>query len=423
MYNQYIYEKKINEEKLKQIENEKQKHFQKIYLKKRDKLSRQYNQKIHSFMLKLVSEMEPTKNGYFDRHNIKEIRSDKRINSSHKKKRYIKERIYSYNPKNTIKKKEIKITSLSNMKNNDNTLTNNELPKMKFRKKNDFERIKENLLKRDGIEFDEKLLKKLSDKHKKYISKQTYSFLKTNENNNMSEPNNKIYQINKGQNIILEQKDNNLKTEKWNDNQKYAIFKNKILNSKLIIDITNNEKYQNRTFYQALMQSLLFNNNSNNTTKNKFTKIKPVLSPCYRVNKISNKRTAKDKEEKIYANSINFYQEHLKQFDKLFQKQKELNKNYSLSEESSDMSINDNGQKEIIKKIITLHYPLLREKNIDKKDELKNNLEYLKKLCIEKKKIVYRKEEKEKEDNNNEIINYIIERKNNKSNKNKKYAY
>ena len=32
MYNQYIYEKKINEEKLKQIENEKQKHFQKIYL-------------------------------------------------------------------------------------------------------------------------------------------------------------------------------------------------------------------------------------------------------------------------------------------------------------------------------------------------------------------------------------------------------
>ena len=248
MYNQYIYEKKINEEKLKQIENEKQKHFQKIYLKKRDKLSRQYNQKIHSFMLKLVSEMEPTKNGYFDRHNIKEIRSDKRINSSHKKKRYIKERIYSYNPKNTIKKKEMKITSLSNMKNNDNTLTNNELPKMKLRKKNDFERIKENLLKRDGIEFDEKLLKKLSDKHKKYISKQTYSFLKTNENNNMSEPNNKIYQINKGQNIILEQKDNNLKTEKWNDNQKYAIFKNKILNSKLIIDITNNEKYQNRTF-------------------------------------------------------------------------------------------------------------------------------------------------------------------------------
>ena len=239
----------------------------------------------------------------------------------------------------------------------------------------------------------------------------------------MSDSNNKIYQINKGKNIILEQKDNNLKTEKWNDNQKYAIFKNKILNSKLIIDITNNEKYQNRTFYQALMQSLLINNNSNNTTKNKFTKIKPVLSPCYRVNKISNKRTAKDKEEKIYANSINFYQEHLKQFDKLFQKQKELNKNYSLSEESSDMSINDNGQKEIIKKIITLHYPLLREKNIDKKDELKNNLEYLKKLCIEKKKIVYRKEEKEKEDNNNEIINYIIERKNNKSNKNKKYAY
>ena len=231
--------------------------------------------------------------------------------------------------------------------------------------------------------------------------------------------------MNKREKVVLEQ-NNNKKNEEWNKNQKYALFKNKLLNSKLIIDITNNEKYQNKTFYQGLIHSLLMHKNINNSSQNKIKKIKPFATPSYHINKILNKRTKKDKDkdEKSYTNSINFYQDRLKKFDKLFHKQKEEDKTYSLSEESSDSSINDNGHKEIIKKIITLHYPLLKEKNINKSDELKNNLQYLKKMFIQDKKEVFPDEEYIKiKKNDSEIFNYLMVRKKNEFEKKNKYVF
>ena len=419
MYNEYIYEKKLNEEKQKQIEIEKQNHFRKMYLKKRDKLSRQYNKKIHTFMIKLLSDMEPIKKSYFARQKKQEIISKKGTN----KKSILTERIHSYSPSINQNKQEKKKTFFSPLKNIDNqTINFFELPKMTFSKKSDFERIKENIARREGKEFDEKYLKKLNDKYKKYISKQTFSFLKTNQNNNTNDSINKIYTVNKSEKIVLEQ-NNNKKNEEWNKNQKYALFKNKLLNSKLIIDITNNEKYQNKTFYQGLIHSLLMHKNINNSSQNKIKKIKPFVTPSYHINKILNKRTKKDKDkdEKSYTNSINFYQDRLKKFDKLFHKQKEEDKTYSLSEESSDSSINDNGHKEIIKKIITLHYPLLKEKNINKSDELKNNLQYLKKMFIQDKKEVFPDEEYIKiKKNDSEIFNYLMVRKKNEFEKKNK---
>ena len=422
MYNEYIYEKKLNEEKQKQIEIEKQNHFRKMYLKKRDRLSRQYNKKIHSFMIKLLSEMEPIKKSYFARQKKQETISKKGAN----KKSILTERFHSYSPTINQNKQEKKKTFFSPLKNIDNqTINFFELPKMNFSKKSDLERIKENIARREGKEFDEKYLKKLNDKYKKYISKQTFSFLKTNQNNNTNDSINKIYTVNKSEKIVLEQ-NNNKKNEEWNKNQKYALFKNKLLNSKLIIDITNNEKYQNKTFYQGLMHSLLMHKNINNSSKNKIKKIKPFATPSYHINKILNKRTKKDKDkdEKSYTNSINFYQDRLKKFDKLFHKQKEEDKTYSLSEESSDSSINDNGHKEIIKKIITLHYPLLKEKNINKSDELKNNLQYLKKMFIQDKKEVFPDEEYIKiKKNDSEIFNYLMVRKKNEFEKKNKDVF
>ena len=422
MYNEYIYEKKLNEEKQKQIEIEKQNHFRKMYLKKRDKLSRQYNKKIHTFMIKLLSDMEPIKKSYFARQKKQETISKKGTNI----KSILTERIHSYSPSINQNKQEKKKTFYSPLKNIDNqTINFFELPKMTFSKKSDFERIKENIARREGKEFDEKYLKKLNDKYKKYISKQTFSFLKTNQNNNTNDSINKIYTVNKSEKIVLEQ-NNNKKNEEWNKNQKYALFKNKLLNSKLIIDITNNEKYQNKTFYQGLMHSLLMHKNINNSSQNKIKKIKPFATPSYHINKILNKRTKKDKDkdEKSYTNSINFYQDRLKKFDKLFHKQKEEDKTYSLSEESSDSSINDNGHKEIIKKIITLHYPLLKEKNINKSNELKNNLQYLKKMFIQDKKEVFPDEEYIKiKKNDSEIFNYLMVRKKNEFEKKTKMFF
>lgn len=418
MYNEYIYEKKLNEEKQKQIENEKQMHFRKLYLKRREKLSRQYNKKIHSFMLQLLSEMEPIKKSYFARHKIQETNSIKETNIYKRTKSNLNERILSYSPTINNIKKQKKKPFFSPLKNIDNkTINFFELPKMKFSKKSDFERIKENIVRRDGKEFDEEFLRKLSEKHKKSINKQTFSFLKTNQNNNINDSINKIDPSNNNQKIFLEQ-NNDKENEEWNKNQKYFLFKNKLLNSKLIIDITNNEKYKSKTFYHGLIQSLLFRKNSNNFGKNKFKKNNPIVTPRYNINKILNKRTKKDKDDKIHANSINFYQDRLKKFDKLFHKHKENDKNYSESDESSDSSINDNGHKEIIKKIITLHYPLLRENDNNKSDELKNNLQYLKNMFIKNKKEKYQDEEIKKiEKNDNEILKYLSLRKKNEINK------
>ena len=418
MYNEYIYEKKLNEEKQKQIENEKQMHFRKLYLKRREKLSRQYNKKIHSFMLQLLSEMEPIKKSYFARHKIQETNSVKETNNYKRTKSNLNERILSYSPTINNIKKQKKKPFFSPLKNIDNKKINFfELPKMKFSKKSDFERIKENIVRRDGKEFDEEFLRKLSEKHKKSINKQTFSFLKINQNNNINDSINKIDPSNNNQKIFLEQ-NNDKENEEWNKNQKYFLFKNKLLNSKLIIDITNNEKYKSKTFYHGLIQSLLFRKNNNNLGKNKFKKNNPIVTPRYNINKILNKRTKKDKDDKIHANSINFYQDRLKKFDKLFHKYKENDKNYSESDESSDSSINDNGHKEIIKKIITLHYPLLRENDNNKSDELKNNLQYLKNMFIKNKKEKYQDEEIKKiEKNDNEILNYLSLRKKNEIDK------
>ena len=418
MYNEYIYEKKLNEEKQKQIENEKQMHFRKLYLKRREKLSRQYNKKIHSFMLQLLSEMEPIKKSYFARHKIQETNSIKETNIYKRTKSNLNERILSYSPTINNIKKQKKKPFFSPLKNIDNkTINFFELPKMKFSKKSDFERIKENIVRRDGKEFDEEFLRKLSEKHKKSINKQTFSFLKTNQNNNINDSINKIDPSNNNQKIFLEQ-NNDKENEEWNKNQKYFLFKNKLLNSKLIIDITNNEKYKSKTFYHGLIQSLLFRKNNNNLGKNKFKKNNPIVTPRYNINKILNKRTKKDKDDKIHANSINFYQDRLKKFDKLFHKHKENDKNYSESDESSDSSINDNGHKEIIKKIITLHYPLLRENDNNKSDELKNNLQYLKNMFIKNKKEKYQDEGIKKiEKNDNEILNYLSLRKKNEIDK------
>ena len=428
MFNEYIYEKKLNEEKQKQIENEKQIHFKKLYLKRREKLSRQYNKKIHSFMQKLLSEMEPIKKSYFARYKIHGTSSKKEADIYKRSKSNLIERIHSYSPTYNNTKKEKKKPFFSPLKNIDSkTINCFELPKMNFSKKSDFERIKENIVKRDGKEFDEEFLRKLSEKYKKSINKQTFSFLKTNQNKNKSDSINKIYPANKKQKIFLEQNNDTEKKEEWNKNQKYYFFKNKLLNSKLIIDITNNEKYKSKTFYQGLIQSLLLRKNNNNVGKNKYKKNNPIITHRYNINKIFNKRTKKDKDDKIYANSINFYQDRLKKFDKLFHKHKDDDKNYSGSDESSDSSFNDNGQKEIIKKIITLHYPLLRENDNNKRDELKNNLQYLKNMFIKDKKELYQDEEIKKNEKNekidNEILNYLSLRKKNEIDKKKKYIF
>ncbi len=416
MYNEYIYEKKLNEKKQKEIENEKQLKFRLIHIKKREKLSNKYYQKIQRFMINVINDLESKSNkkGYFGRPKIKEIN---KTNIIDKRKANINKRIFSYNSSNHKKHKILKI-HFSPLKNIDNNTVNSfEQPKMRFSPKNDLERIREDIYKRDGKIIDEKFLMKLNKKFKKNINNHVYDFLKTNQNNSNSI--NNIYPLNISENLVLKNLDETSKKEE--NGKEYKIFKNRILNSKLIKNITCNEKYNYKTFYQGLTFSLMNHKNIIDEIKTKFNKRKHILTPIKTNNVVLKKRQQKDKEETCQVNSINFYHDGMKKFRKYNKKMNNKMKKGKLFEESSDSSINDNGQEEIFKKIISLNYPVLSETIEEKKTENRNNLSYLRNLFEEDKK-----EEHQKKifvHNSNDYINYYVEKKRKEIDKKKKYVF
>ena len=420
MYNEYIYEKKLNDEKIKKLENEKMIKFRKIHIKKREELSKQYYQKIERFMTHIISELEfkTNKQSYFDRPKINE---NNKTNIINKKKNNIIKRIHSYN--STYEKKhKISKTSFSPLKNIDNNTVNFfELPKMRFSPKNDLERIRENIYKRDGRLIEDKLIMKLNKKYKKKISAQDYGFLKTNLTSSNSI--NDLYPLNISENYLLKNADD--LSQKEEKDKTFKIFKNKIINSKLIKSITYNEKYNYKTFYQGLTYSLINSKNINDTYKIKPNKVIHILTPNKTVhNKVNRRKITKEKEETNQTNSINFYQDDMKKFNKYNSKFKNNNiiKKNELFEASSDSSINDNGQEEIFKKLIALNYPVLNETIEEKKAENKNNLLYLKNLIEDDNK----EEEHQKKvfvHNDNEFFNYYMGKNRNKKDKLKKYAF
>ena len=241
--------------------------------------------------------------------------------------------------------------------------------------------------------------------------------MKTNQNNSNSV--NNIYPLNISENLILKNFDETSKKEE--NGKEYKIFKNRILNSKLIKNITCNEKYNYKTFYQGLTFSLLNHKNIMDEIKTKLNKKKQILTPIKTNKDVIKTKTKKDKEETSQINSINFYQDDMKKFRKYNKKLNIKKKKGKLFEESSDSSINDNGQEEIFKKIISLNYPVLSETIEEKKTENKNNLLYLKNLFEEDKK-----EEHQKKifvHNSNDYINYYVEKKRKEIDKRKKYIF
>ena len=430
MYNEYIYEKKLNEEKLKKITKEKQIKLRKIHIKEREKLSKEYDERVENFMYKVLNQSEENFNNKtcFNHHIIHNNNSSNRINVNNKKKINIIKKLFSNNSPTNYKHKNFK-TVLTPLKSSENKTVNYfELPKMRFSPKNDLERIKELLLKRNEEVLDEKMLMKLIKRYKNKINKQTYDFLKINKNTSINNTINNIYPLNISENMILTSLENNKEESK--KEKEYSIFKNKILNSKLIINITNKEKYKNKTFYQGLIFSMLNNKTNKNNyhdykeNKEKFKKINSTLTPRNQNNiLLLNKRKQKEKEKKdiLHTNSIHFYQDNLKKFPKTFYRVKSEDNKDFLFEESSDSSVNDNGQEEIAKKIISLNFPVLKDIEGEKKLKDKNNLIYLKKLFNEDKKIEKYKKKKFIP-NDNEFHNYY-ERKRYENDKRRKYIF
>ena len=230
MYNEYIYEKKLKEEQLKELENEKMIKYRKLHIKKREKLSNKYYQKIERFVMEALSDLESQfiKNNYFSKTKNNAKNKTDNIKQINKKKKIINRRILSFNPLDTNKfKKEKDIHNPIKIIDNNtfnNTFTCFELPKMRFGIKNDLERIREDIYRRDGKLIDEKLLKSLNKKFIKQINKQKFDYLKIKKNNSIS-INNNINPLNKSENLVIKRM--NSPDKKDENLEKNKIFKNR----------------------------------------------------------------------------------------------------------------------------------------------------------------------------------------------------
>ena len=273
-------------------------------------------------------------------------------------------------------------------------------PTMRFKAKNDSERILDAIYLNRGKYVDNyaiiKINKRYNKKSLKMIKNSEEFQYKNNEKKNKNSTNNILINYTHNKNNCLLSLNNNEetlnKTKKvienfspknkileYKKNKKY--FSNKIINSKLIKNIT--EKYHSKTFFQGLEFSLLnINNNNLKKTGFNFKKNKQNTNNIseYSEYYYNNYFTLKNKKNEIDT-SLNFYYNDVKRFHKSIQRLIYENALGDSLDQSSDSSINDNGQEEIFKKVLELNHPILGES--ERKIKIKNNsLNHIKKLNL-----------------------------------------
>lgn len=251
---------------------------------------------------------------------------------------------------------------------------------MRYSPKNDLERIIDSMYYNSGKKVDLKYVNKLNEKYKKKINKRVFNFLKGKINTNKNDISysiNNIYPLSINESTIL--KNAQEKEESKEDKNYLKLLKYKIINSKIIKDITFNEKYKFKTFYGTLRYSLLdrlINNRINSEPKLNKLHLSPSLK--------SHKKTKK--EISIASNLIKSYHNDIKKFNEFNRGLKNIHFKKEFSEESSDSSIHDNGQEEVLKKVISLNYPILSELDEKKIEKNKKKLNYLKNLLSKENK-------------------------------------
>ena len=405
MYNEYIYEKKLKEEKLRKNEQDKMIKYKKIHLKKTEELSNNYREKINVLLFNAV------KDSYF-KNNLKNnfsFKKNNNLSSNHEinnkiNKTSINNNIRAYQTATNINN-ERTIASLSQSNNLDDISINSFIqPKMRYSPKNDLERIIDNMYYNSGKIVDLKYLNKLTIKYKKRINGRVFNFLKSKINDTTNDSINIKYPLNISESILL--KDAQKRAEESKLCKKHVkIFKNKILNSKLIKNLTFNEKYKYKTFYGGIRYSLIdliINNRKN-------SEIKPDSNRLHSSQNYKNNKIIKEKFDPDSSDAINNYKAYIKKFNK-FNNLKNLNFQKNKSGESSDSSINDNGQEDVLKKVIYLNYPVLSEGDVKNGEKREKNLNYLKNLFKkDEKKVEYiQKKFKYRE---SKYFNYIQKRK------------
>ena len=413
MFNIYIYEKRLKEKNIEEKEKEDKKIKDEIHIKKRDKLAQKFYNKTNKFLLEMIRKPIIINNNYYKpKENISnhsfclyKFQTDReRINKLLKSENQYK---IEYNKKSKKRKKrcQSQIKMNNNIINNQNfndfnnnkkkydiIYLNNPIivdgdiinqPSMKFRPRNDLERILDSINPNKGLLIkNSKILKFNKDSLKENEEKELLNYI--DKNIGMGIP----YSIHSQNNssIILEKKD------KLNKVNKNKILKDKINLSNVVKNIT--EKYHSKTYFNSIEQAIIFNYHKH---KNKYSK-------CNNIKNIINKYQKKKKIKINYSSSsidlfpnLNDNRYKIEGFsdmssDSFFKKQKNVNKAFrkkelidnNINDISLDISYNNN-KNDIIRKIIKLNNP---ELNVNKSNNLnqdkKEALMILKKMSINK---------------------------------------
>ena len=163
MFNKYIFEKKLKQKALEKLNSEKIKKIQKIRLKRREELSKKYYEKVNNFMLNMIDKPIIISDNSNSLLIPKSNKNEKKLSDINKIKYFNSNEISKQNLLNS--KKYLRKTinnedrqmiennhwNIINKNINDNDNNNNfNQPFMKFKPRNDFERILDTLYSNRG---------------------------------------------------------------------------------------------------------------------------------------------------------------------------------------------------------------------------------------------------------------------------------
>ena len=426
MFNLYTYEKRIRDIELQEKQRTDRKQQYELHIKNRDKLAEKFYKKTNNFILEIIRKPIIVKNSYYDDEKEKKQNNSFCLYKFQTDKERIEKLI---NPENRFrngknKKEKTSIKQLnrcrSNIiikKNSPNFIDLNDLnkdntpynviyindnrkiegdkinqPSMKFKPRNDLERIIDSINMNKGIYIKNNEFIKFNNKYKKE------KLIASNKENEKKEkdlcfiPNkdNKAILISYGSET-QNKANNNKKIDTLLKQEDNKVLKDKINLSNAVKNIT--EKYHSKTYFNSIKQAILFNNNQDKKIFNKFNKIN---KKCQK--KINYSSSAINFFPKINNNDTlnlkNIYK--IKSGKKINEQKKKKNKIFKktqlidniINDISLDLIIDDKDKINVLDKIFKLNNPISNydiDLDLDNLNKIQNeNLMKLKNMATNK---------------------------------------
>ena len=370
MFNLYTYEKKLKDKELQEKKEIEKKQKYDLHVKHRDKLAQKFHQKTKNFLLEMIRKPIIIKNAYYQEKEKKpnssfcfyKFETDKerihRLLSSNNKytnKKSTKKKLnrcqsnYLVNNQNNIYQDYNFNNVFYNINHNDlveeNKITINQ-PSMKFKPRNDLERIIDSINMNKGIYIKNNKYE-IDSKNKKV----KFDLLKNNEDKNLNleydknnnDSNGFILSYNKQ---IEKKKKSEKKKQKLTKDNK--MLKDKINLSKKVKNIT--EKNHSKTYFNSIKQDILFFNKKDKII---FNNKKILKKPKY----------IKMNYSSSSINLFPYINEDEKKKCKTYRIEKEKFTDKNINNE--DLLIVENDKKAILEKIFKLNNPIFEVNSFD----------------------------------------------------------